>query len=75
MAQTFLNCESTCDLKDVPASMHHRKTAARLFDIIYDILRSLSLTQYLPKRRNAPIWRIGNRRVKAELSQIQIREI
>ena len=64
MALIFLNCESTCDLADVPASIYDRKTAARPFDTIHDILRCLSLAQSLLKGRNAPIWRIGNRGVK-----------
>ena len=38
-------------------SLYHRNYAARPFDTIHDILRSLSLVQYLPKGRNAPIWR------------------
>ena len=57
MALIFLNCESTCDLADVPASIYDRKTAARPFDTIHDILRCLSLAQSLLKGRNAPIWR------------------
>ena len=55
MAQFFLNFESTCDLTDVQASMYERKTAARPFDTIHDILRSLSLVQSLLKGRNMPI--------------------
>ena len=43
--------------------VYDRKTAARPFDTIHDILRSLSLAQALLKRRNSPIWRIGNRGV------------
>ena len=64
MAETFLNCESACNLLDVLASIYDRKMAARLFDIIHDILRSLSLAQSLLEGRNAPIWRTGNRGVK-----------
>ena len=45
MAQTFFNYEGTCDSTDVPASIYDRKTAARPFDTINDILRSLSLAQ------------------------------
>ena len=41
MAQTFFNCESTCASTDVPASMYDRKTDARQFGTINDILRSL----------------------------------
>ena len=67
MAQTFLNCESTSDLTDVPASRYDRKTAARPFDSIHDILRSISLAQSFLKGRNAPIWRIGNRGVKVKV--------
>ena len=34
----FLNCESMCDLIKVTPSIYDRKTAARHFDIIHDIL-------------------------------------
>ena len=44
--------------------MYYRKTAARPFDTIHDILRSLSLVQSLLKGRNSPKLRIGNRRGK-----------
>ena len=64
MAQTFLNCVSTFDLTDVLGSIYDRKTAARPFDTIYDILRSLSVAQSLLKGQNSPIWRVGNRGVK-----------
>ena len=37
--------------------MYDRKNAARPFDTIHDILRSLSLVNSLLKGRNAPIWR------------------
>ena len=57
MAQTFLNCEKTCDWTDASASMYDRKAAARSFDIIHDILRSHSLVKSLLKGQNAPIWR------------------
>ena len=67
MTQTFLNRESTCDSKDVAASMYDRKTAARTFDTTHGILRSLSLAQTLFKGWNAPIWRIGNGEVKHKL--------
>ena len=63
MALMFLNCESSSDSTDISASIYERKTAARPFDTIYDILRSLSLVQSLLKGRNALIWRIGNRGV------------
>ena len=53
MVQTFFKYESTCDSTDVLASMYDRKTAARSFDTIHDILRSLSLAQYFLKGRNA----------------------
>ena len=53
----FLNCESTCDSKDVQASIYDRKTADRPFDTIHDILRCLSLVKSLLKIRNAPSWR------------------
>ena len=45
------------DLTDVPASLHDRKTVARPFDTIHDILQCLSLVQSLLKDQNAPIWR------------------
>ena len=67
MAQTFLNCDSMCDLTVLLASICYRKTAARPFDTICDILRALRLVQSLLKGRNAPIWRIGNRGVKLDL--------
>ena len=51
----FLNCESTYDLTNVLASIYDRKMDARPFDTIHDILRRLSLVQYLLKGRNAPI--------------------
>ena len=54
----FLNCERTCGLTDVPASIYDRKTAARPFDTNHNILRCLSLSQFLLKGRNAPIWRM-----------------
>ena len=60
----FLNCERTCGLTDVPASIYDRKTAARPFDTNHNIIRCLSLAQFLLKGRNAPIWRIGNPGVK-----------
>ena len=50
----FFNCESTCDLTDVQASMYDRKTAGRPFDTIDDTLRSRSLVRSLLKGRNAP---------------------
>ena len=50
----FLNCESTCDLLDVPASVYDRKMDARPFDTIHGILRCLSL---------------GNRFSKGEMRQ------
>ena len=46
----------TCDLTDVPASNYDREMDARPFDTINDILRFLSLVQYLLKGRNGPIW-------------------
>ena len=55
--KSFLNYESTYDLSDVQASMNDRKTAARPFDTIHDVLPSLSLVQSLRNGRNAPIWR------------------
>ena len=58
MAQTILNFESSLYLTDVPAAMYDRKTAARPFGTIHDILRSLSLVQSLFKGRNAPTLRL-----------------
>ena len=57
MLMIFPNYESTFGLTDVPASIYDRKTAARPFDTIHDILRSLSLVQSLLKDRNSPNWR------------------
>ena len=51
----FLNCESTCDLTDVQASLYDRKIDVRSFDTTHDILRWLSLVQSLLIGRNAPI--------------------
>ena len=59
-ALCFFNCESTCDLTDVPASIYDRKINARPFDIgrfQKDILRCLSLVRFLLKDRNSPLWR------------------
>ena len=53
----FLNCENSSDLADVPASIYDKKTAARRFDIIHDVLRCLSLAKSLLKSRNIPILR------------------
>ena len=52
----FLNCESTCDLTDVQASIYDRKMA-RPSDTINAILRCLSLVQSLLLGRDARIWR------------------
>ena len=49
---------------DVQASIYDRKTAARRFDSIHDILRFLSRVQSLLEGQNPPIWRSGNRGVK-----------
>ena len=49
------------NLTDFPASIYVKKAAARSFDTIRDILRSLSLAQSLFKGRNAQIWHMGNR--------------
>ena len=56
----FFNCESTCDLTDVPVLIYDRKMNERPFYT----LRCLSLVQSRFKDRNTPIWRIGNQRVK-----------
>ena len=53
----FLNCERISHLTDGQAWNYDRKTDARPFDTIQDILRCLSLVQPLLKGRNAPIWR------------------
>ena len=45
----YWNFEKTCDLTGAPASIYDRKTAAGRFDPIHDILRSISLAQYLLK--------------------------
>ena len=49
----FLNCETTCDLTDVTASIYDRKIDARRFDTTHAILRCF--VQSLFKDRNAPI--------------------
>ena len=49
MALYFFNCESMYNLADVPAQIYDRKTAARRFDTIHDILPKCAY-------RNAP-WR------------------
>ena len=49
MAQTFLNCDNMCDFTVLLASICYRKTSARPFDTICDILRALRLVQYLLK--------------------------
>ena len=67
MAETFLHRDNMCDLTVLLASICYRKTAARPFDTICDILRALRLVQYLLKDRNALSWRIGNRGVKLDL--------
>ena len=38
-----------CNSEDVPASIYDRKTAARRFDTLHEILRSFSLVKSLPK--------------------------
>ena len=58
----FFNCESTCDLTEVPTSIYDRKMDARPFDTTNDIPGCLSFVQSLFEDRNAPIWRKGNRR-------------
>ena len=39
----FLNCDSTCDLINVQASIYDRKMDARPCDTLHDILGCLSL--------------------------------
>ena len=53
----YLNCESTCDLTDVQASIYDRKMDAQSFDTIDDIQRFFSLLQSLLESRNARIGR------------------
>ena len=62
----FLNCERISDLTDVPAKYYYRKTDARPFDAIHDLLRCLRLVQSLLIGRNAPIWR------KRELTHMRL---
>ena len=57
MALIFLKCKSTSDLTDIPALIYDRKTVARRFDTIYNILRPPSLVQSLLTGQNAPIGR------------------
>ena len=57
------NCESTCDLEDVPASIYDRKINAQTLETNHDILRCLSLMQYLLKSRNAPFGASGNQHI------------
>ena len=64
MALFLIICEITCDLTDVSASIYDRKTTARRFDTIPDILPPLSSKQSVLKGQNVPIWRIRNRGVK-----------
>ena len=51
----FLNCESTCDLTDVQASIYDRKMDARPFDTIHDIKVSQScvISSQWPKCTNS----------------------
>ena len=56
-------------MTDVQAPKYDRKTAARSFDTIHDILRALSLAQSLLKGRNPPVWQVGNRGVKVPKSK------
>ena len=55
----FLNCESTCDFTDGPASIFDQNMNARPFDTLHDMLRFLSFVESLIEDRNAPIWRKG----------------
>ena len=61
MAQTSFDLESSCDLTDAEYSMYDRKIADRPFDSIHDILRSLSLVEFLLEGRNAPTHMILSR--------------
>ena len=58
LAFDFLNCESTCDLTTVPASVYVRKTTARRFDTFNEIFRLLvSRNNFLLFGLNAAISR------------------
>ena len=54
----FFNNKTTYDLTNVPASVYDRKSAARPFDTIHEILKSHGLAQSLLKGQNAPIRRV-----------------
>ena len=49
----FLNCESTCDLTDVAASMYDRKTVTQPFDTFNDVLRC-------PSVKKQVLWKVIN---------------
>ena len=49
MALFFSECESTCYLTDIAASIYDKKTGARPFDTIKVIQQSLDLAQSLLK--------------------------
>ena len=53
---SFFNCESTRILTKFQAVIYDRKTPARHFDFIHDILLCLSLVQSLLKDAKKQIW-------------------
>ena len=53
-----------CYLRDDAASNYDRKTNARPIDSIHDILRCLSLVQYLLEDRNANMRELTHMRLK-----------
>ena len=59
----LFNCDSTCNLTVVPASIYYEKMAAKRFDTVLDILWSLSLAQSLLNGQKGTIWDSGNQRV------------
>ena len=61
MALIVFKCESTCDFTDFSASIYDIKVAARRFNLIHDILRSLSLVQPHLKGLNGQFGANGNR--------------
>ena len=67
MLLIFSNCESTCVLTEVPASIYDRKTAARPFDTIHDILWCHIIVQSLLEgSKKKQIWLSGKARVNPQ---------
>ena len=52
-------------------SVQKQNTPGWGHNTIHDILRFLGLAQSLPKGREAPIWHIGSRRVKKQISMFE----